>query len=112
MQLLGSVIYLTSSFFRFAVWGVLLSTLVSLLLCLYHNAREGKMQDGIFHKNGRKKSCKLHIDICAPYMVQWICWAVSTSEAACFVFLGGAAQGDLWIAVPQKVWYPNQKTFP
>jgi len=35
MQLLGSIIYVTSAFYRFAFEGSLLSTLDSLLFCIF-----------------------------------------------------------------------------
>ena len=47
MKLLGSIIYVTSTFYRF---GSLLSTLDSLLLCLYLNSCILFFQDGMFHK--------------------------------------------------------------
>ena len=48
MKLLGSSIYVTSTFCSF---GSLVSTLDSLLLCFYHNPGEAILQDGMFHKN-------------------------------------------------------------
>ena len=60
MQLLGSIIYITSSFYRF---GSLLSTLDSLLFLYLHNTIENlHFQDGMFHKKQHQKLEKLRID--------------------------------------------------
>ena len=66
MKLLGSIIYVTSSFCRF---GSLLSTLDSLLLCLYHTLRSIVFQDGMFHKKYTKKLEKVSIDKSVSRMI-------------------------------------------
>ena len=60
MKLLGSSIYVTSTFYDFD--GSLFSTLDSLLLCLYLNPENLILQDGIFHKKKGENSGKLRID--------------------------------------------------
>ena len=60
MKLLGSIIYLTSAFYRF---GSLLSTLDSLLFLYLHNTSDfGILQDGMFHKKISKKLEKVSMD--------------------------------------------------
>ena len=60
MQLLGSSIYVTSTFFSM---GRFLSTLDSLLLYFYHNSGKMNFQDGMFHKKKVQISDKMRIDI-------------------------------------------------
>ena len=61
MQLLGSII-LRNLLLSTVLKGSLLSTLDSLLLCLYHNLWHGFFQDGIIHKKNRQISVKMRID--------------------------------------------------
>ena len=44
---------------------------------LYHNPWEVVLQDGMFHKNNRKKLGKVRIDGAISNMLYLICWALS-----------------------------------
>ena len=60
MQLLGSSILRNLCFLQFS--GSLVSTLDSLLLCLYHIPWLAIFQDGMFHKKKGQISGKMRID--------------------------------------------------
>ena len=68
MQLLGSII-LRNLLLSTVLKGSLLSTLDSLLLCLYHNAGPAFFQDGMFHKNRSKNLEKLRMDSTPVFMI-------------------------------------------
>jgi len=73
MKLLGSIVYITSAFYGF---GSLLSTLDSLLLCLYLNSCMLIFQDGIVHEKQCKKLEKVSMDKWNSNMICLLCWAV------------------------------------
>ena len=68
MQLLGSII-LRNLLLSTVLKGSLLSTLDSLLLCLYHNAGTAFFQDGMFHKKAGEKSGKMRMDNLPGFMI-------------------------------------------
>ena len=62
MQLLGSIIYVTSAFYSFEGVVYLVHWTHSFLY-LHNNAGFPPFQDGIFHKKRQKISGKMRIDI-------------------------------------------------
>ena len=62
MKLLGSIIYLTSTFYRFVFSGVYLVHWTHSFLYLHNTSGFRILQDGMFHKNGCKKLEKLSMD--------------------------------------------------
>ena len=59
MQLLGSIIYITSTFYRLGDW---LVHWTHSFLYLHNTAAARIFQDGMFHKKCRKKLEKVCID--------------------------------------------------
>ena len=62
MQLLGSIIYVTSTFYRFVFTGVYLVHRTHSFLYFYNTSCLLFFQDGIFHKKTGKKLEKLSMD--------------------------------------------------
>ena len=62
MQLLGSIIYLTSTFYRFVFSGVYLVHWTHSFLYLHNTSVLPTFQDGMFHKKCIQNLEKLRID--------------------------------------------------
>ena len=69
MQLLGSIIYITSAFYRFVFSGVYLVHWTHSFLYLHNTSDFLFSQDGMFHKNEDKKLEKVRIDKWNPNMI-------------------------------------------
>ena len=61
-KLLGSSIYITSTFYRFVLMGVYLVHWTHSFLYLHNTSSLLTFQDGMFHKNERKKLEKVSMD--------------------------------------------------
>ena len=62
MKLLGSIIYLTSTFYRFVFCGVYLVHWTHSFLFFYNTSEIRIFQDGMFHKKISKKLEKVSMD--------------------------------------------------
>lgn len=62
MKLLGSIIYLTSTFYRFVFCGVYLVHWTHSLLHFYNTSEIRIFQDGMLHKKISKKLEKVSMD--------------------------------------------------